>query len=73
MCRNVCTRENRDKNIMAMAISIMTEEDFWDKFNRKHNPKYYNAKKKTQKKKTKNKKTSCSKSTERHPIFKVSN
>ena len=49
----------------------MTEEDFWDKFNRKHNPKYYNAKKKTQKKKTKNKKTSYTKSTERYPIFKV--
>ena len=24
----------------------MTEENFWDKFNEKHNPKYYNAQKK---------------------------
>ena len=59
-------------NVMALAISMMTEADFWDKFHKKHNPEYYNAKKKTQKKKTKNKKTSRSKSTERYPIFKVS-
>ena len=59
-------------NVMALAISMMTEEDFWDKFHKKHNPKYYNAKKKTQKKKTKNKKTSSTKSAERYPIFKVS-
>ena len=32
------------------VISIMTEKDFWDKFNLKHNPKYYYAKKKTEKK-----------------------
>ncbi len=37
----------------------MTEKDFWDKFNSKHNPRYYYAKKKTEKKikeKSKNKK-----------------
>ena len=29
----------------------MTEEDFWDKFNRRHNPQYYdNLKKKTKEK-----------------------
>ena len=28
----------------------MTEKDFWDKFNLKHNPRYYYAKKKTEKK-----------------------
>ena len=33
-----------------MVISIMTEKDFWDKFNSKHNPGYHYAKK------TKNKK-----------------
>ena len=33
-----------------MVISIMTEKDFWDKFNSKHNPRYYYAKKKTEKK-----------------------
>ena len=32
------------------VISIMTEKDFWDKFNFKHNPRYYYAKKKTEKK-----------------------
>ena len=32
------------------VISIMTEKDFWDKFNFKHNPKYYYAKKKTEEK-----------------------
>jgi len=28
----------------------MTEKDFWDKFNSKHNPGYHYAKKKTEKK-----------------------
>ena len=28
----------------------MTEKYFWDKFNSKHNPRYYYAKKKTEKK-----------------------
>ena len=32
------------------VISIMTEKDFWDKFNFKHNSRYYYAKKKTEKK-----------------------
>ena len=31
-------------------ISMMTEKDFWDKFNLKHNPRYYHAKKKTEEK-----------------------
>ena len=55
-------------NVMAMAISMMTEEDFWDKFNRKHNPQFYE---KLKKKKTEKNKTSRSKSTKRHPIIKV--
>ena len=60
-------------NVMALAISMMTEEDFWDKFNRKHNPQfYYKLKKtKTEKTKTKTKKTSCPDTTKRHPVFKV--
>ena len=33
-----------------MVISMMTEKEFWDKFNSKHNPGYYYAKKKTEKK-----------------------
>ena len=28
----------------------MTEKDFWDKFNLKHNPKYHYAEKKTENK-----------------------
>ena len=47
----------------------MTEKEFWDKFNKKHNPAYYYGK---EKKKTKDKKkTSRPKSIERNPIFKV--
>ena len=33
-------------NVMAMAISMMTEEDFWDRFNKKHNPQFYEKLKK---------------------------
>ena len=40
-----------------MVISMMTEKEFWDKFNSKHNPGYHYVKKKNQKEKqTKNKK-----------------
>ena len=53
---------------IAGVISMMTEEEFWDKFNRKHNPQFYE---KLKKKKTQKKKTSRAKSTKRHPIFKV--
>ena len=60
-------------NAISTVISMMTESDFWDKFNRKHNSDYYYAKKKPQEEKTENKKTSSSKSTKRHPVFKVSN
>ena len=60
-------------NVMAMAISMMTESDFWDKFNRKHNPQFYDKlkKSKTQTKKTEKKKTSRANTTKRHPVFKV--
>ena len=45
-------------NVMALAISMMTEGEFWDKFNRKHNPQFYEKLKKKNKEKieTKNKK-----------------
>ena len=53
-----------------MVTSIMTEEDFWDKFNRKHNPQFYE---KLKKKKTKStKKTGRPQSTKQNPVFKVS-
>jgi len=50
--------------------SLMTEEEFWDKFNQKHNPQFYE---KLKKKKTEKKKTSRADTTKRHPVFKVSN
>ena len=28
---------------MTLVISMMTETEFWDKFQKKHNTKYYNA------------------------------
>jgi|TARA_Y100001960_G_scaffold221512_1_gene231775 hypothetical protein len=57
-------------NAFTLAISMMTEKDFWDKFQKKHNPGYY-AKTKTKEKKTQKKKTNRPKSTERYPVFKV--
>ena len=40
-----------------MVISMMTEKDFWDKFNSKHNPRFHYAKIKNKKEKqTKSKK-----------------
>tara|TARA_R100000315_G_scaffold33585_1_gene13673 strand:+ start:801 stop:989 length:189 start_codon:yes stop_codon:yes gene_type:complete len=58
-------------NAMTLAISMMTEKDFWDKFNRKHNPQFYE--KKNKKKKTSEKKKSRrSKSDGHYPVFKVS-
>ena len=52
----------------------MTEENFFDMFNRTHNPDYYYGKqKKTKEKKTeKKKKTRRAYTTERYPVFKVS-
>ena len=51
----------------------MTEENFFDMFNRVHNPDYYYGKqKKTKEKKTYEKKKTRKKYTkERFPIFKV--
>ena len=56
-------------NAIAGVISMMTEEEFWDKFNRKHNPQFYE---KLKKKKTEKKKTSRTDTVKRHPVFKVS-
>ncbi len=51
----------------------MTEENFFDMFNRVHNPDYYYGKQKTKKKKTeKKKKTRRANTVERYPVFKVS-
>ena len=49
----------------------MTEENFFDMFNRVHNPDYYYGRKKIEKKKTKKKKAYSRKSTKRFPVFKV--
>ena len=40
--------------VWDLAISMMTEEEFWDKFQKKHNSKLY-AKKNKNKKKNKSK------------------
>jgi len=54
---------------VSTVISMMTEGDFWDKFNRKHNPQFYE---KLKKKKTTKKKASRANTAKRHPVFKVS-
>ena len=56
---------------LSTIFSMMTEREFWDMFHKKHNPRYYKAKKKPKKKKTENKKTGRSKSTKRYSIFKI--
>jgi hypothetical protein len=52
----------------------MTEENFFDMFNRIHNPDYYYGRQKTKEKKTPKKKTDRKRYTaKRHPVFKVQN
>ena len=52
----------------------MTEENFFDMFNRIHNPDYYYGRQKTKKKKTEKKKEARRTNTiKRHPVFKVQN
>ena len=54
--------------IWDMIINMMTEKEFWDKFNKKHNPDYYYGK---EKKKTKDKKKNRRRYSKRqHPILK---
>ena len=50
-------RQDEEKN-------EMTEEQFWDKFNEKHNPRYYNATKNQKKIKFEPKRQ------RRYPLFK---
>ena len=51
----------------------MTEENFFDMFNRIHNPDYYYGRQETQKKKTEKKKETRKRDTaKRYPVFKVS-
>ena len=40
----------KKKMMWDMVISMMTEKEFWDKFNSKHNSRYHYAKKKTEEK-----------------------
>ena len=51
---------------------IMTEENFFDMFNRIHNPDYYYGRKKHEKKKTEKKKTYRKFKRKPYPVFKVS-
>jgi len=56
--------------VQDTATSVMTEGEFWDKFHKKHNPRFYE---KLKKKKTKStKKTGRPQSTKQNPVFKVS-
>ena len=50
---------------------MVTEENFFDMFNRVHNPDYYYGLKKTKEKKTKEKKTYKRKTVKQLPLLKV--
>ena len=50
--------------IWDMVINMMTETEFWDRFNKKHNSKYYYATKNKKKIKLKPKRQ------RRNPLFK---
>ena len=50
---------------------MVTEENFFDMFNRVHNPDYYYGLKKTKEKKTKEKKTYKRKTAKQLPLLKV--
>ena len=55
--------------VQDKVTSVMTEWEFWDKFNKKHNLKFYE---KLKKEKTQTKKTSrTTNASKRHPVFKV--
>ena len=55
-----------------MLIKKMTKENFFDMFNRIHNPDYYYDRKKHEKKKTEKKKTYRKPERKPYPVFKVS-
>jgi|TARA_R110002167_G_scaffold303440_1_gene507698 hypothetical protein len=47
----------KKQSMLGTVISMMTEKEFWDTFNKKHNPEYYYAKnKEKEKEQKKNKK-----------------
>ena len=50
----------------------MTEENFFDMFNRIHNPDYYYGRKKREEKKTEKKKKRFRYKKKSYPVFKVS-
>ena len=50
------------------VINMMTEKEFWDMFNKKHNPGHYYGKKKAKTKDKKKNRRSYSK--RRHSVFK---
>ena len=60
--------KNVEKNI---NIKIMTEENFFDMFNRIHNPDYYYAKKKTKQKKIEKKNKKQKNDPPKFKIFRV--
>ena len=39
----------KKKSMIGTIISMMTEKEFWDTFNKKHNPGYYYVKTKNKK------------------------
>ena len=51
---------------------IMAEENFFDMFNRIHNPDYYYGRKKHEKKKTEKKNKIYKRKKKPYPVFKVS-
>ena len=58
--------------VWDLAISMMTEKDFWDMFQKKHNTGFDSNKKAKKKKATEKKKSSGDATDKRYPIFKVS-
>tara|TARA_Y100000310_G_scaffold204400_1_gene204655 strand:+ start:17 stop:187 length:171 start_codon:yes stop_codon:yes gene_type:complete len=55
-----------------MLIKKMTKENFFDMFNRIHNPNYYYDRKKHEKKKTEKKTKNREHKKKPYPVFKVS-
>ena len=60
------------KKHIGLLLKLMTEENFFDMFNRVHNPDYYYGRKKYEKKKTKEKKENRKPKRKPYPVFKVS-
>ena len=65
------------KNLSDMSVMLyerlMTEENFFDMFNRIHNPDYFYGRKKYEKKKTEEKKENRKPKRKPYPVFKVQN